>query len=152
MQIGIILGDASRIPDTVDEYSKGGVTVCGIFLSNLSRNADISRWRIARCNMLPLQLVSRHLLLFCTHNVARSRTQFYFLQRLQQLSITVTQCNTPPETCLAMLARSANQDPYYPLLGPPRSQFCELHSVTPCSCNCNTALLNVVRQVARKIV
>ena len=43
MQIGIILGDASRIPDTVDEYSKGGVTVCGIFLSNLSRNADTSR-------------------------------------------------------------------------------------------------------------
>ena len=33
--------------------------------------------------------------IFVARNVARSRTQFYFLQRLQQLSITVAQCNHP---------------------------------------------------------
>ena len=53
-------------------------------------------------------------------------------------------------------ARSANQDPYYSLLGPPGSQVCELlaiplHSVTPFSCNCNATLLHVARQVAQKI-
>ena len=33
--------------------------------------------------------------IFVARNVARSRTQFYFLQRLQQLSIAVAQCNHP---------------------------------------------------------
>ena len=42
---------------------------------------------------------------------------------------------TPLQLASQCFARSANQDPYYPLLGPPRSQFCELlavplHSVT----------------------
>ena len=71
--------------------------------------------------------LSRHI--FVAHSVTRSRTQFYFLQ---QLSIVIAQCNTPVQR----FAQWANQDPYYPLLSPPRSQFCELlavplHSVTP---------------------
>ena len=41
--------------------------------------------------------------IFVARNVSRSRSQFYFLQRLQQLSIAVAQCNSFPATCFAML-------------------------------------------------
>ena len=49
--------------------------------------------------------------------------------------LNVAQCNTAVQFLLQCFARSANRDPYYPLLGPPRSTFCELlavplHSVT----------------------
>ena len=59
---------------------------------------------------------------FC-NNYSNFQSPLHSVTPLQQL---VSQC----------FARSANQDPYYPLLGPPRSQFCELltvplHSVTP---------------------
>ena len=58
-----------------------------------------------------------------------AETQFYFLKRLQQLSIAVAQCNTLQQLVSQCFAQSANQDPYFPLLGPPRSQFCELLTV-----------------------
>ena len=80
--------------------------------------------KTAKCNILRQQLVSQY---FVAASVVESRTWSYFSQRLQHLPSVqlVSQC----------FARSANQDPYYPLLGPPRSQFCELlavplHSVT----------------------
>ena len=69
------------------------------FLSNLSCNAAVTQ--VAEellgvtcylCNLSRNISVAR--------NVARSRTQFYFFQQLQQLPIAVAQCNTPPATCL----------------------------------------------------
>ena len=49
--------------------------------------------------------------IFVARNVARSRTQFYFLQRLQR-------CNAPPATCLAMLCSISQSGS---LLSSPRS-------------------------------
>ena len=61
------------------------------FLSNLvSRNADAEELHGVTCYFCNL---SRNI--FVARSVARSRTQFYFLQRLQQLSIAVAQCNHP---------------------------------------------------------
>ena len=68
---------------------------------------------------------------------------FLVLRSVTPLQQLVSQCFALP----------ANQDPYYPLLGPPRSQFCEflpipLHSVTtPVHA---TAMLHVVRLVAQQ--
>ena len=38
----------------------------------------------------------------------------------------------PMQLVSQCFARSANQDPYYPLLGPPRSQFYELRATRSC--------------------
>ena len=57
--------------------------------------------------------------IFVAHSLARSRTQFYFLQRSQQLSIAVAQCNTPPVTCLRAMLCSISQSGS--LLSSPRS-------------------------------
>ena len=65
---------------------------------DLSRNAIAEELHGVTCYLCNL---SRNI--FVARSIARSRTQFYFLQRLQQLSIAVAQCNTPPATCLAML-------------------------------------------------
>ena len=90
--------------------------------------------------------------IFVARSVARSRTQFYFLQRLQQLSIAVAQCNTPPATCLAMLCSISQSES---LLSSPRSSSVAVLKVagSPIA-QCNTpvrATANVARQVEQKI-
>ena len=119
--------------------------------------SDLSRYAVATSVAEELHGVTCYLCnlsrnIFVARSVARSRTQSYFFQRLQQLSITVAQCNTPPATCVAMLCSISQSGS---LLSSPRSSsdslVVPLHSVTPCSWNCNDTLLNVARQVAQKI-
>ena len=120
----------SNSKPNMNENSQGGVTLCN-FLRNLSRNAAATQ--VAEelhgvtcyfCNL------SRDI--FAARNVARSRTQFYFLQRLQQLSIAIAQCNTPPATCLAMLCSISQSGSVFS--SPQSSSFAGLRvagSVTP---------------------
>ena len=125
----------------------------------------------ATCLAPPTQVAEElHVVTCYLCNLSRDICFVFARATLHEVELSSTFCNdcsnfqsplhsvtTPPATCLARFARSANQNPYYPLLSPPQSQVCELlpvplHSVTPCLCNCNAALLNVVRQVERKIV
>ena len=130
-----------------DLISKGGVTLCNFLLASQHRY-DTSCSRIARCNMSPLQLVSQHLC--CSERCTK--------KNLVLLSIAVAQCNTPPAICLAMLCSISQSES---LLSSPRSSSVAVLRVAgspiaqcikhPCSCNCSATLLNVARQVARKI-
>ena len=63
------------------------------FLSNLSDNAIVTQVA-EELHGVTCYLCNLSRNIFVARNVAR-RTQFYFLQRLQQLSIVVAQCNHP---------------------------------------------------------
>ena len=113
-------------PSQVSYLSKGGVTLCNF------RSNGVATQVAEELHGVPCYLCNLSRNIFVARNVVRSRTQFYFLQRLQQLSIAVAQCNTPPATCLAMLCSISQSGS----LLSSRSQFCEFlavpfHSVTP---------------------
>ena len=76
---------------------KGPVTPCN-FLSNLSRNA------VARQVAGELHSVTWVVSQFfrCAKRCTKS-TQVYFSQRIASIDNTITQCITPPATCLAIL-------------------------------------------------
>ena len=64
------------------------------FLSNLSHNA-VATQVAEELHGVTCYLCNLSHNIFVACNVARSRTQFYFLQWLQQLPIAVAQCNHP---------------------------------------------------------
>ena len=72
---------------------KGGVTLCN-FPCSLSRSTVATQFA-EELHGVKCYLCNLFRNIFVARNVARSRTQFYFLQRLQQLSIAVAQCNHP---------------------------------------------------------
>ena len=94
----------------------------------VSHRCDTSCWRIARRNMLPLQLVLQHF--SCAQRCTKKSVLLF--ATIAATFNSVTPLQQLVSRCFVI---SANQNPYYPLLGPPRSQFRELlavplHSVT----------------------
>ena len=76
----------------------GAVTLCS-FSHNLCRNAiarQIARI-IAQCN-IPCNGLKRCQTI--AETVAESRIEFYFPQRLQQIFLSIAQCNICPATCV----------------------------------------------------
>ena len=86
--------------------------------------------KIAKCNIPRQQLVSQFL--FCRKHCRKQNLILLFTTFAATILSTFSllrSITSPVKLVSQRFARSANQDPYYTLPGPPRSQFCKLLAV-----------------------
>ena len=116
---------------------------CLVIISHTIPKGAVTLGNIScKCNIPRLQIVSHFVVVVVVvvvvvaASVAESRTDSAFRNNCGNDAINFFLALHSVTSTVQCFGRSANQDPYYPLLCPPQSQFCELlavplHSVTP---------------------
>ena len=112
----------------VSEYfinvPQGDVTLCNV-LSNLSLNT-VATQVAEELHGVTCYLCNLSRNIFVSRSIARSRLSSTFCNDCSNFQSPLHSVTPLQQLVSQCFARSANQDPYYPLLSPPWLQFCEL--------------------------